>query len=198
MASPGASLVFLFPFLLLLAACVHTRADPEAQLGNIRVVFQVMCSPRIWSNLIEACIGRSFVDFSCNLPRSKLWHISPDTNAVIGLLNPNLDVWRIRSGQLSPQQEVLSRIRNFINVDVGVVCEFCHFLTWPSLVVSSCEVSRGHSLWQTTYGDIEFGFYPDVAPKTVAHIMKLVRLGAYNTNHFFRVRPYFLPERYLI
>lgn len=79
MASPGASLVFLFPFLLLLAACVHTRADPEAQLGNIRVVFQ------------------------------------------------------------------------------------------------------------TTYGDIEFGFYPDVAPKTVAHIMKLVRLGAYNTNHFFRV-----------
>ena len=42
-------------------------------------------------------------------------------------------------------------------------------------------------LRQTKYGDIEFGFYPSVAPITVAHIMKLVRLGAYNTNHFFRV-----------
>lgn len=40
---------------------------------------------------------------------------------------------------------------------------------------------------QTNYGDIEFGFYPSVAPKTVEHIFKLVRLGGYNTNHFFRV-----------
>lgn len=40
---------------------------------------------------------------------------------------------------------------------------------------------------QTNYGDIEFGFYPSVAPKTVEHIFKLVRLGCYNTNHFFRV-----------
>lgn len=40
---------------------------------------------------------------------------------------------------------------------------------------------------QTNYGDIEFGFYPSVAPKTVKHIFKLVRLGCYNTNHFFRV-----------
>lgn len=40
---------------------------------------------------------------------------------------------------------------------------------------------------QTNYGDIEFGFYPSVAPKTVDHIFKLVRLGGYNTNHFFRV-----------
>lgn len=40
---------------------------------------------------------------------------------------------------------------------------------------------------QTSFGDIEFGFYPTVAPKTVDHIFKLVRLGGYNTNHFFRV-----------
>ena len=40
---------------------------------------------------------------------------------------------------------------------------------------------------QTSYGDIEFGFYPTVAPVTVEHIFKLVRLGGYNTNHFFRV-----------
>lgn len=42
-------------------------------------------------------------------------------------------------------------------------------------------------LMQTNYGDIEFGFFPTVAPKTVDHIFKLVRLGGYNTNHFFRV-----------
>ena len=40
---------------------------------------------------------------------------------------------------------------------------------------------------QTRYGDIEFGFFPKVAPLTVAHITKLARLGCYNTNHFFRV-----------
>jgi len=43
---------------------------------------------------------------------------------------------------------------------------------------------------QTKYGDIEFGFFPTVAPKTVDHIFKLVRLGGYNTNHFFRVLLY--------
>ena len=41
---------------------------------------------------------------------------------------------------------------------------------------------------QTKYGDIEFGFFEHVAPKTVDHIRKLIQLGAYNTNHFFRVR----------
>ncbi|CAA6664498.1 unnamed protein product [Spirodela intermedia] len=39
----------------------------------------------------------------------------------------------------------------------------------------------------TNYGDIEFGFFPRVAPRTVEHIFRLVRLGCYNTNHFFRV-----------
>ncbi|AAD14500.1 Hypothetical protein [Arabidopsis thaliana] len=47
---------------------------------------------------------------------------------------------------------------------------------------------------QTSYGDIEFGFYPTVAPKTVDHIFKLVRLGGYNTNHFFRVDKGFVAQ----
>jgi hypothetical protein len=60
------------------------------------------------------------------------------------------------------------------------------------LGVSVAEVYDPHLgtkrvVFQTKYGDIEFGFYPKVAPKTVDHIFKLVRLGAYNTNHFFRV-----------
>ncbi|GMP58251.1 hypothetical protein CsSME_00021979 [Camellia sinensis var. sinensis] len=46
----------------------------------------------------------------------------------------------------------------------------------------------------TNYGDIEFGFYPTVAPQTVEHIFKLVRLGCYNTNHFFRVDKGFVAQ----
>ncbi|KAL6513886.1 cytochrome P450 monooxygenase 23 [Orobanche hederae] len=49
------------------------------------------------------------------------------------------------------------------------------------------ELGSARVVFQTDYGDIEFGFYPNVAPKTVEHIFKLVRLGCYNTNHFFRV-----------
>ncbi|XP_041015410.1 peptidyl-prolyl cis-trans isomerase CYP23 [Juglans microcarpa x Juglans regia] len=49
-------------------------------------------------------------------------------------------------------------------------------------------------VFQTKYGDIEFGFFPTVAPKTVEHIFKLVRLGCYNTNHFFRVDKGFVAQ----
>ena len=47
---------------------------------------------------------------------------------------------------------------------------------------------------QTTLGDIELAFYPDVAPVTVKHIIELGRLGAYNTNHFFRVDKGFVAQ----
>lgn len=40
---------------------------------------------------------------------------------------------------------------------------------------------------QTTKGDIELGFFADVAPVTTAHILDLFKRGAYDTNHFFRV-----------
>lgn len=62
-----------------------------------------------------------------------------------------------------------------------------------NFLVSVCSIECRVSyrffsfLMQTNYGDIEFGFFPTVAPKTVNHIFKLVRLGGYNTNHFFRV-----------
>eukprot|EP00262_Sarcandra_glabra_P015453 TRINITY_DN4757_c0_g1_i1.p1 TRINITY_DN4757_c0_g1~~TRINITY_DN4757_c0_g1_i1.p1 ORF type:complete len:232 (-),score=35.38 TRINITY_DN4757_c0_g1_i1:82-777(-) len=49
-------------------------------------------------------------------------------------------------------------------------------------------------VFQTSYGDIEFGFFPHVAPITVEHIFKLVRLGCYNTNHFFRVDKGFVAQ----
>ncbi|KAF5204127.1 Peptidyl-prolyl cis-trans isomerase cyp23, partial [Thalictrum thalictroides] len=65
------------------------------------------------------------------------------------------------------------------------------------LVQVSCEDHRLGSarvVFQTNYGDIEFGFYPSVAPKTVDHIYKLVRMGCYNTNHFFRVDKGFVAQ----
>lgn len=58
-------------------------------------------------------------------------------------------------------------------------CEFRNF--------NGCGAFLFCCWMQTNYGDIEFGFFPGVAPKTVDHIFKLVRLGCFNTNHFFRV-----------
>ncbi|XP_058777280.1 peptidyl-prolyl cis-trans isomerase CYP23 isoform X2 [Vicia villosa] len=68
-------------------------------------------------------------------------------------------------------------------------------LAFASLI-SSLEPQLGSTrvVFQTNYGDIEFGFYPTVAPKTVDHIFKLVRLGGYNTNHFFRVDKGFVAQ----
>lgn len=56
------------------------------------------------------------------------------------------------------------------------------------------RLSEERMVFQTSYGDIEFGFYPDVAPITVQHILKLGRLGAYNSNHFFRVDKGFVAQ----
>ncbi|WOL01084.1 peptidyl-prolyl cis-trans isomerase CYP23 [Canna indica] len=56
------------------------------------------------------------------------------------------------------------------------------------------DLGTARVVFQTEYGDIEFGFFPHVAPKTVEHIFKLVRLGCYNTNHFFRVDKGFVAQ----
>ena len=44
------------------------------------------------------------------------------------------------------------------------------------------------------HGEIELGFYPNAAPVTVAHILKLFRLGCYDTNHIFRVDKGFVAQ----
>lgn len=41
---------------------------------------------------------------------------------------------------------------------------------------------------------VVLGFYPSVAPVTVAHILQLVRLGGYNTNEIFRVDKGFVAQ----
>ncbi|KAK7407355.1 hypothetical protein VNO78_09203 [Psophocarpus tetragonolobus] len=79
--------------------------------------------------------------------------------------------------------------------------EFCFWIKGCTLLalvftISSLEPELGSTrvVFQTNYGDIEFGFYPTIAPKTVDHIFKLVRLGGYNTNHFFRVDKGFVAQ----
>uniref|UniRef100_A0A0E0RAN3 Peptidyl-prolyl cis-trans isomerase n=4 Tax=Oryza TaxID=4527 RepID=A0A0E0RAN3_ORYRU len=63
-----------------------------------------------------------------------------------------------------------------------------------SFYASDPNLGSARVVFQTTHGDIEFGFFPHVAPKTVEHIYKLVRLGCYNTNHFFRVDKGFVAQ----
>ena len=45
---------------------------------------------------------------------------------------------------------------------------------------------------ETAKGSIEFETYPEDAPKTVAHILNLVRRGFYNGQRFHRVEPNFV------
>lgn len=62
-------------------------------------------------------------------------------------------------------------------------------LAVATLVTSNGDIrlSRERMVFQTDHGDIHMAFYPDVAPATVEHIMRLGDLGAYNTVDFFRV-----------
>jgi len=60
--------------------------------------------------------------------------------------------------------------------------------------VSCVRLSKERLVFQTDFGDIHMAFYPDIAPVTVAHIRRLGELGAYNTNHFFRVDKGFVAQ----
>jgi cyclophilin family peptidyl-prolyl cis-trans isomerase len=45
---------------------------------------------------------------------------------------------------------------------------------------------------RTVCGDIVLGLYPDVAPNHAAQLIKLARLGVYDTTHFHRIEPNFV------
>ncbi|KAL3501392.1 hypothetical protein ACH5RR_035841 [Cinchona calisaya] len=72
----------------------------------------------------------------------------------------------------------------------------CLLLFWAFKGTFATEPQMGsvRVVFQTNYGDIEFGFYPTVAPRTVEHVFKLVQLGCYNTTHFFRVDKGFVAQ----
>jgi cyclophilin family peptidyl-prolyl cis-trans isomerase len=49
-------------------------------------------------------------------------------------------------------------------------------------------------LLRTNRGDLVLAFYPDVAPKHTAQILKLVRMGLYDTTYIHRVEPGFVAQ----
>ncbi|KAG9134460.1 hypothetical protein Leryth_019917 [Lithospermum erythrorhizon] len=80
-----------------------------------------------------------------------------------------------------------------VNNPIWIIFFFICFIINVTFA-SEPEMGSTRVVFQTNYGDIEFGFYPSVAPKTVEHIFKLVRLGCFNTNHFFRVDKGFVAQ----
>lgn len=64
--------------------------------------------------------------------------------------------------------------------------------------VNKPRVAQEHIVFSTLYGPLLFALYPDVAPKHVEQILTLVRAGAYNTTHFFRVIPGFIAQVSLV
>lgn len=86
----------------------------------------------------------------------------------------------------------------FMKISCAASCGFC---TPPPLLDTSDDPLLGEErvLMQIAYGqgkfgEIVLGFYPSVAPVTVAHILKLVRMGGYNTNEIFRVDKGFVAQ----
>jgi cyclophilin family peptidyl-prolyl cis-trans isomerase len=62
-----------------------------------------------------------------------------------------------------------------------------------SVTVQQTSPGAGHVVvMETAKGTIEFETYPEDAPKTVAHILNLVRRGFYNGQRFHRVEPNFV------
>jgi cyclophilin family peptidyl-prolyl cis-trans isomerase len=56
------------------------------------------------------------------------------------------------------------------------------------------RVADERVILHTNAGDIVLAFYPDAAPRHVAQILKLVRLGVYDSAHFLRVVPGFIAQ----
>jgi len=52
--------------------------------------------------------------------------------------------------------------------------------------------SRERVIFETDYGNLVFSLHPDIAPKHVAQFIRLVKNGAYDSTHFFRVIPGFV------
>lgn len=61
-----------------------------------------------------------------------------------------------------------------------------------SLFAAEPRIGEERAVLHTIAGDIVLAFYPDVAPDTVKQVLTLMRLGVYDTTHFFRVEPGFV------
>lgn len=65
---------------------------------------------------------------------------------------------------------------------------------WSTAIHADPRVAEEHIVLTTDFGDLVIALYPDVAPAHVAQILKLVKLGAYDSTHFFRVIPGFIVQ----
>lgn len=58
--------------------------------------------------------------------------------------------------------------------------------------ITTPNVSNDRVVLSTDFGELVLALYPDVAPKHIEQIKKLVALGAYDSTHFFRIEPGFI------
>jgi len=65
---------------------------------------------------------------------------------------------------------------------------------WNAELYAEPRAAKEHVVLSTDYGDLVLALYPDVAPAHVAQILKLVKLGAYDSTHFFRIIPGFIVQ----
>src|SRR5207253_2022621 len=64
----------------------------------------------------------------------------------------------------------------------------------PRAAAAEPRLSQERVVLHTTLGDLVLAFYPDVAPRHVEQILRLVRLGAYDGTSFYRVYPSFVAQ----
>jgi peptidyl-prolyl cis-trans isomerase B (cyclophilin B) len=64
----------------------------------------------------------------------------------------------------------------------------------PAAAESRPHLAAERVVLHTAAGDVVLAFYPDVAPRHVAQILRLVRLGVYDTTHFCRIEPTFVAQ----
>lgn len=65
---------------------------------------------------------------------------------------------------------------------------------WSFEIPADPRIAEEHIVMSTDYGDLVLALYPDAAPAHVAQILKLVKLGAYDSTYFFRVIPNFIVQ----
>ena len=73
-----------------------------------------------------------------------------------------------------------------------ILCGF--FLLEMARAENAPVVAEERIVLRTNAGDLVLALYPETAPRHVDQILKLVRLGAYDTTDFFRVDPSYLVQ----
>jgi len=79
----------------------------------------------------------------------------------------------------------------FMSMTCPLACNTCPAPVDPRLV----ELGPERVVMDVEgYGSITLGFYPNAAPVTVAHMLKLFKMGCFDTNHIFRIDKGFVAQ----